>query len=95
MLISLSLLIFAIINILYIVKIKDMKHQSIELFFTIPQKICWRYYSNCEKFIRNLKNEENDENSENLDQVSNQPDEVDQEDSDKSKMLYIFRENDN
>jgi len=77
------------------VKIKNIKHNSIELFFTIPQKFCWKYYTNCEKFIRYFKNEENDDTSDFLDNNSNPTNELDDNDSDKSKGILYFRENDN
>jgi len=34
------------------IQIKDLKQKTIDLFYSIPQRICWKYYSHCEKFLK-------------------------------------------
>ena len=51
-LLSLLLLLFTILNTFYMIQIKDLKQKTIDLFYSIPQRICWKYYSHCEKFLK-------------------------------------------
>ena len=46
------LIVFTILNTYYMIQIKDLKQKTIDLFYAIPQRICWKYYSHCEKFLK-------------------------------------------
>lgn len=58
LLIAIILIFLSILNIMHTLKISFMKNRILNLFFTIPEKICWKYYSNCELFMKYMNNYE-------------------------------------
>ena len=56
LILSIILIVVCLLNIYHYIKISFMKNTILNLFFTIPEKICWKYYSNCEWFMKYIKN---------------------------------------
>src|SRR5690348_10972029 len=62
MIISSSLAVFMNLNSYYTLRINSLKHKTNHLFFHIPPRVCWKYYSSCECFVKFLMNEEKGNN---------------------------------
>ena len=63
--ISCCLILICIVNVIQGIKINQTKNSILNLFYTIPEKICWKYHSNCEWFMKYMNNYDTNHNKSN------------------------------